>query len=331
MSILGKVNIRSIWLVLPSMMLVFYLSNGYAYANHKKPNGLSFDCDRASHGAILHVHDTEWPMVDEKERPILDRTTGKQKIKVLGFTVGDGFLFKEALKDCIKRYQAIHRIDFTSGGGQVAAAVEIVKVIAAHGFHTHVPKGSRCISACTLAFLGGFRRTVDPKGSYEVHSGSRFSSGGEFSFAEDVLNLMTRVSKEPDQKMIAQIMIQTLAQMGQAAGKKKITEEQVKILIVATRESLNTLQKSLALLKKNPIAYDYLLNELGKHFRAELTEIERSAGMSIREWMQIAEERRVSRKLMDHVLTTTILGLRPLTREELKDLTVITDEAPVTD
>jgi hypothetical protein len=65
---------------------------------------------------------------------------------------------------------------FNSPGGNVAEALELGRVIRASNFDTEVGKQSRvdagegeCYSACTLAFLGGVRRSMGAGSQFGVH------------------------------------------------------------------------------------------------------------------------------------------------------------------
>jgi hypothetical protein len=63
---------------------------------------------------------------------------------------------------------------FNSPGGNLGAALELGKVIRKYGLNTNVAardgqSAAACISACTLAFLGGKFRFVSPNAVYGVH------------------------------------------------------------------------------------------------------------------------------------------------------------------
>lgn len=252
-----------------------------------EPQGLKFTCipDKPS-GAILAVHDEFGPT--------------------------DGPRFKTELESCLVKHRAITRIEFTSDGGNVEAAFEIAQTIADYRFHTHVPAGSRCISACTLAFLGGIRRTIHPNGSYEVHGFTGFSSGGEAGFA---CNLLKTVRKLP--------------QLSQEKVRKVYSEDSENAEALAKEvphlnSQLLELQSRIAQLNQNAEAL--LCNFLGVYIQGRLQEIERDSALLSRRWMQMVQQRRVSSKLLDHIFATTTSGVRPLTRQELEELAVITDD-----
>jgi hypothetical protein len=64
-----------------------------------------------------------------------------------------------------------------SGGGNLMEGVELGRVLRQYQATVHVVRGTSCVSACTVAFMGGLFRFVDPGGSYEVHAYSRWLSG----------------------------------------------------------------------------------------------------------------------------------------------------------
>lgn len=86
-----------------------------------------------------------------------------------GFCSGDDRRFTLAVKSCRKRGSII-RVELNSNGGSVDAGLGIAFELRRLGLHAHVPAGNHCVSSCSLAFLGGVRRTVDPDGTYVVHS-----------------------------------------------------------------------------------------------------------------------------------------------------------------
>lgn len=57
-----------------------------------------------------------------------------------------------------------------SDGGNAYAGIEIGKAIRMRGFKTWVPSGSRCASACAIAWLGGTRRLMGSTARIGFHS-----------------------------------------------------------------------------------------------------------------------------------------------------------------
>ena len=63
-----------------------------------------------------------------------------------------------------------------SGGGDLNEGILIGELLRRRQATARVPTQASCISSCTVAFLGGVFRYVDPGGSYEVHAASKFLS-----------------------------------------------------------------------------------------------------------------------------------------------------------
>jgi hypothetical protein len=61
-----------------------------------------------------------------------------------------------------------------SGGGDLNEGLKMGEILRRAKMTVRVPTGARCISACTIVFLGGLFRFVDNGGTYEVHAYSRF-------------------------------------------------------------------------------------------------------------------------------------------------------------
>jgi len=63
-----------------------------------------------------------------------------------------------------------------SSGGNLDEGIGIGEVLRRFQATVRVPPGYRCVSSCTVAFLGGVFRYLDEDASYEVHAASRFLS-----------------------------------------------------------------------------------------------------------------------------------------------------------
>lgn len=73
-----------------------------------------------------------------------------------------------------------------SPGGSVAEALEMSHLLDTHPFHTVVPDGARCASACaSILFVAGAYRTVKPFGAIGQHSCS--SNGKQDDLCNEVL------------------------------------------------------------------------------------------------------------------------------------------------
>ncbi len=86
-----------------------------------------------------------------------------------------------AVLDGALRERAYSEVWLYSGGGNLAEGVKVGEVMRRHRTFVVVPDGSRCISACTVAFLGGVLRDVQQKGTYEVHA---YSAQGGLEYKE---------------------------------------------------------------------------------------------------------------------------------------------------
>jgi hypothetical protein len=64
----------------------------------------------------------------------------------------------------------IDEVWLDSPGGDASVGPHIGRVIRRADLATRVPHGFQCHSSCTLAFLGGVVRNIDPGGAYGVHS-----------------------------------------------------------------------------------------------------------------------------------------------------------------
>ncbi len=64
----------------------------------------------------------------------------------------------------------IHTVHLNSGGGRIAEAENIRNLIEQRGLDTYV--ATECLSACTIAYLGGKRRFIDPDAKLGFHAGT---------------------------------------------------------------------------------------------------------------------------------------------------------------
>lgn len=81
------------------------------------------------------------------------------------FFRGDSARLEEIL-----RRRGFAEVLLVSGGGNLDEGVKVGEVLRRYGAAVRVPAGHRCVSACTVAFLGGVMRTVDAEATYEVHA-----------------------------------------------------------------------------------------------------------------------------------------------------------------
>jgi hypothetical protein len=72
---------------------------------------------------------------------------------------------------------AMAMVRFQSNGGSLVAGIQIGEMIRLKDFHTLVPAGARCASACALAWLGGTHRFMGPGARIGLHAASDPKSG----------------------------------------------------------------------------------------------------------------------------------------------------------
>lgn len=96
---------------------------------------------------------------------------GKQPLLQLSGAIeaSDGATFKAELTQCRRRGSGTPIVELDSGGGSLAAGIEMGRHLFSVAAHTRVGPGKACISACVFTFLGGRFREVMPGGSLEPH------------------------------------------------------------------------------------------------------------------------------------------------------------------
>lgn len=106
---------------------------------------------------------------------------------------GDGEQLRRLLK--AKRYDAVW---LQSGGGHVAAGIEVGLVLRQAMAKVVVPSNAQCASACTIAFMGGFIREVVDARSFRLHSSSSLSTLSPDDVSEALSKLMGTTGIERD-------------------------------------------------------------------------------------------------------------------------------------
>lgn len=86
------------------------------------------------------------------------------------YTNGSTYLGDAETLGRILGSNSFYKIMLASGGGSLDEGVKVGEVFRRHNIFVVVPKGAKCVSACTVAFLGGKIRDVEEGGSYEVHA-----------------------------------------------------------------------------------------------------------------------------------------------------------------
>ena len=73
-----------------------------------------------------------------------------------------------------KLAQRYEEVWLWSGGGDSDEGMRVGRVLRRYQATVRVRRGTYCVSACSVAFLGGFFRFIEDGANYEVHAPSRF-------------------------------------------------------------------------------------------------------------------------------------------------------------
>jgi hypothetical protein len=90
-----------------------------------------------------------------------------------------------------------------SGGGDLDEGVKLGRVLRQYQTTVRVVGGTSCVSACTVAFLGGLFRFIDANATYKVHSYSRWSRGFVSRNGQAIRNRLLGDDPEGELKRIA--------------------------------------------------------------------------------------------------------------------------------
>ena len=120
-----------------------------------------------------------------------DSETRQCKPNEKGFSKGDGQRI-----DALLRAKPYAEVLLHSGGGNLAEGVAVGEALRRHGMAVRVAPKSHCVSACTVAFLGGVIRTVDEGATYEVHAYSGWSEGLADELKAEVLTYPERTLRD---------------------------------------------------------------------------------------------------------------------------------------
>lgn len=122
-------------------------------------------------------------------RDCKDSQSRKCKEQEKSFYEGDAARLEQVLSK-----RGFPEVLLISGGGNLDEGVKVGEVLRRYGAAVRVPAGHQCVSACTVAFLGGVIRTVDKEASYEVHAYS-----GVFDGLRDAAR--ARIVSYPEQEL----------------------------------------------------------------------------------------------------------------------------------
>jgi len=95
---------------------------------------------------------------------------------VEGFVEGDADKLARAFAQ-----GSFREVWLDSGGGNLSEGIKMGRLLRARQAFVRVAEGMSCVSSCSVAFLGGVVRVVDPGATYEVHMFSAFSDESRMS------------------------------------------------------------------------------------------------------------------------------------------------------
>jgi hypothetical protein len=136
-----------------------------------------------------------------------------------------------ALNHLLQR-KSYSRIFLFSGGGDLDEGVKLGKILRRYSQYVVVPKGASCVSACTVAFLGGVLREVQPGGSYEVHAYSSVLHLGESHSvakivsnakdSEEILLMWAKKNSKDSKSQLNNLLIYVQTMIGGTPGNYEI-------------------------------------------------------------------------------------------------------------
>lgn len=125
---------------------------------------------------------------------------------------GEAGRLKAHLQKAMAQPGGISEVWFNSPGGDSEQGQAMGRVLRTLGVPTRIRPGAFCVSACSVAFLGGVFRTVETGGTYTVHMFSNFS--GLASDAKLKSTVKDLQSLEKDSARHAAQRYQYLLEMG---------------------------------------------------------------------------------------------------------------------
>jgi hypothetical protein len=109
----------------------------------------------------------------------------------------------QRLQQALNRHSPIHEVWLYSGGGASAEGMDMGRLLRKRGMAVRVPKGAVCFSACSMVFLGGALRAVDPGAYYGVHMWTRWRKSNAEKIVDSVVEL---TKKAPKKEVVRQVV-----------------------------------------------------------------------------------------------------------------------------
>jgi hypothetical protein len=107
------------------------------------------------------------------------------------------------LRQALDRSKPIDEIWLYSGGGTSVEGMNMGRLIRQRGMAIRVPKNAVCFSACSMVFLGGALRAVDPGAYYGVHMWTAWSDESASKLLAQMLKRLQ--AKVPTEKIIREM------------------------------------------------------------------------------------------------------------------------------
>ncbi len=96
------------------------------------------------------------------------KTVGQSRVMIVNGAIAEGDA--KRLETALNKAGRIDEVWLHSTGGTASEGPLIGRVLRARNLATRVPNNYICVSACSIAFLGGIVRRIDPGGIYGVHT-----------------------------------------------------------------------------------------------------------------------------------------------------------------
>jgi hypothetical protein len=155
-----------------TLLLLAVVGNSFVYASNDKP--MSFRIDSPCEGNGSRCAESIYAEgVIESDTP--------EKFKAFVAKA------KADKSNYLPKYPTVILI---SPGGSVVGGMGLGEAIRSLNYDTYTPYDGFCASACSLAFLGGVGRQLDPESKYGVHQFSSGNQGGNESLTQITVVLL---------------------------------------------------------------------------------------------------------------------------------------------
>lgn len=137
----------------------------------------------------------------------------------------------ERLSSAILKAGVVDEIWLHSPGGVALEGPKMGRVIRKAGLLTRLRSGQACISSCSMAFLGGLLRVVEPGGHYGIHMMTASRNTELMIGLMDEMGQLSRLRKSALRRQIAPSEVNEM--MANAAGKYVRMLEQMAARVAA--------------------------------------------------------------------------------------------------